>query len=107
VTLAACAALIGPFGTTGAAIANLVAELSIGAFLLHRFRGQIGAIVVPWGRIARVVAATAAMAGLLALLPGGWPVLARIALAAALYTAAVAGLGAVRPSEVRALAARR
>jgi hypothetical protein len=47
------------------------------------------------------------MAALLAALPGGWPVLARIALAATLYVVAVAGLGAVRPSEVRALAGRR
>lgn len=93
---------IPAFGTVGAAVDTIVAELVVLAYLLHRFGTQFGLPRLDVGRIARIAAATAIMVAALWLARDA-PTIPLLAGGSALYLAAAFALRAVTPAEVMKL----
>jgi O-antigen/teichoic acid export membrane protein len=99
-------ALIPPIGTTGAAIATIVAELAVLTYMLRRFRVVLGPVELEWQRIARAGLATLIMSAVLIVLHALDP-LALIPIGIVVYVAAAGLLGVVTRAELRDLVRRR
>jgi O-antigen/teichoic acid export membrane protein len=95
--------VIPPFGMTGAACATIAAELLVFAYMYERLRRLLGPVKVEWARVARALAATAAMVAVLLLLRDQVGVIAQVALGAAAFVIAALPLGVVRRHELRAV----
>jgi O-antigen/teichoic acid export membrane protein len=104
VTLAGLAVLVGPYGARGAAVATLIAEVTVAASmagLLLRARPDIKLPVVTVGWIALASAPALAVA----LIPG-LPVVADVALGCAVYLGVLAAARRI-PEELLQAARRR
>jgi O-antigen/teichoic acid export membrane protein len=88
---------------TGAACATIAAELLVFAYMYERLRRLLGPVKVEWTRVARALAATAAMVVVLLLLRDQVGVIAQVALGAAAFVIAALPLGVVRRHELRAV----
>ena len=99
--------MIPAFGPTGAAIDTIVSELLVLVYVITRCRKLLGGSQTDLPRIARVIAATAVAVVALALLGPDVHVLFRILAGTAVFAVAAVVVRAVRPDELRAVAARR
>jgi PST family polysaccharide transporter len=99
--------LIPAYGTVGAAVSTLTAELAILAYMLVRFTRVLGPLRFEWGRIGRSAVATALMAGALLAIRDSVGAVPRCAIGAVLFAAFALALRVVTRSELAALLRRR
>jgi O-antigen/teichoic acid export membrane protein len=99
-------ALIPAFGTTGAAIDTIAAEVVVLAYMLWRFTRVLGPIRLEWGRIGRSAVASALMAGGVLLVPASVGAVARCVIGAVLFVAFALALRVVTPAELAGLRRR-
>ncbi len=99
--------LIPRLGAVGAGWATLITELVGLAMYAAHLRAHL-AWMLPWGAIARVLAANAAFAGVLwALRLPGWPTPVVLAVAVIAYGALAFGAGVLRGEDLRGFAPAR
>jgi O-antigen/teichoic acid export membrane protein len=99
-------ALIPAFGTTGAAIDTIAAEVVVLAYMVVRFRRVLGPIELEWGRISRSALASGLMAGCLFLIPDSIGAVARCAIGAVLFVGLAVLLRVVSVREIADLRRR-
>jgi O-antigen/teichoic acid export membrane protein len=90
------------FGMTGAAAATVAAEVLVFALVWRRLLARLGHVPLEWPRIARALAATAVMAGVVLALDDALGAAARVAVGAGVYSVVAVALGAVHRRELRA-----
>jgi O-antigen/teichoic acid export membrane protein len=96
-------ALIPLWGTIGAAIATVAAQLVVFLICARRVAGVIGRPPLSGRRIVGAVAATAVMSGALIAMPSSISVWLRIAAGGAVFLAVAAACGAVRRQDLEFL----
>jgi O-antigen/teichoic acid export membrane protein len=100
-TVAAGLALVPAAGPTGAALATVIAEVVILAFVLRRFTTLFGRPPLDAGRLVRVAGLTAVMAGAMVAVGAVAGVVVQVLAGAAVVLAGAPLLGIVRRSDVR------
>jgi O-antigen/teichoic acid export membrane protein len=98
--------LIPAYGTTGAAIDPIAAEVVVLAYMLVRFRRVLGPVHLEWGRIVRSAVASGLMAGCLLLVPDSVGALARCAIGAVVFAGLALALRVVSVREIADLRRR-
>jgi O-antigen/teichoic acid export membrane protein len=98
--------LIPAYGTTGAAIDTIAAEVIVLAYMVVRFRRVLGPVELEWARIGRSALASGLMAGCLLAIPDSVGAVARCAIGVALFVALALALRVVTPQELRELRRR-
>jgi O-antigen/teichoic acid export membrane protein len=94
-------AAIPLFGMTGAAAATVAAEVVVFAVVWRRLVVRLGPVPIQWPRIARALAATAVMAGVVVPIGDALSATARVAVGASVYAVVAVALGAVHRGEIR------
>lgn len=107
VSVVACAVAIPLLGLDGAAVALVVAEAAVLAFMVQRYRGAVGPVALQWGRVARGAGATAVMVAALLVLGDGTGVAVRLVAGIATFSVAALALGVVRRDELRRIVPSR
>ncbi len=95
--------LIPWLGPQGAAIATIVAEAVVLAFMITRLRIAVGTPRLLWGRVAAGVTSAGLMMLALDLAFSGWPVIPRLVWGIVVFVVAAVVTRAVRPSDYRLL----
>jgi O-antigen/teichoic acid export membrane protein len=95
------------WGTTGAALATIAAEILVLTYLTIITRRLLGGIEMAWGRVLRVAGATVPAVASLALLHDVLPALALVAVGGTVYVVSALALKAIRVSELNVLLPKR
>ena len=101
--VAANLVVIPLFGMTGAACATIAAEVAVFAYVYARLRRLVGEMPLEHGRIARALAATAAMIVVLLVLPDALGPTAQVAIGVAVFALVALPLRVVHVAELRRL----
>ena len=96
-------ALIPAFGTSGAAVATIAAELAILVYSARMLSRLIGTVRVPRGHILKILAASLGSGAVFLAVSSVAGLWAALALATAAYALAALLAGLVTPAEIRAL----
>jgi O-antigen/teichoic acid export membrane protein len=99
-------ALIPAFGMEGAAAATLGAEVVVFVYVAVRLERRLGRAPLDLDRIARALAATAAMTAALLALPDALGPVAQVGIGLAVFVAIALPLRVVQVGELRQLVAR-
>jgi O-antigen/teichoic acid export membrane protein len=104
--VAANLVLIPAFGMTGAAAATFGAEVVVFVYVAVRLRRSLGTAPLDRDRIARALAATAAMAAVVLLLPGDVAPSVKVATGATVFALCALALRVVKLHELRQIVTR-